>query len=209
MRLFENSTGDSGGVLYKSAYHRYFEGYTENVIYNKRGRKRIQRIYTEDYYKQDRTQIRWILNKALYALLYLFSAGSFAVSALADFTGNHMWYITLPEAFCVFFMARTGLTLVNYVFAPRKMTVGKYHEISSGLMKRIRMEIPFILLVLVGMAAYGLVNHCLEEATLISCMTGIIVSALFTGILIGIEKKLSYITEENIQRDKTTGVQIY
>ncbi|MCD8020942.1 MAG: hypothetical protein LUF92_15620 [Clostridiales bacterium] len=117
------------------SYHRHFEGYTECRQKNAKGKVKLVRKYNGAWYRQDLSNVRYILLRlgyigALEAIIALFVS-----TATMGGMENTPWYLTISELITIFFLTAAVYTLlVNYVFAPKKMTIGDYKSSSRSWM---------------------------------------------------------------------------
>lgn len=116
-------------IGHSSAYHRFFEGYTEL-----RGADgKIVRIYTGAYYRPVLKAGEKLAVRALYVFLYIASAALYAVSALLDIPTNGLWYVTLPQA-CTLPMLFWLLTaLFHYLPVKDRLEIAQYKRSSVPL----------------------------------------------------------------------------
>lgn len=118
---------------YSSYYHDYFEDHVEIVKRTPDGKSHIERVYVGYYYRHAFSSKRWLFTKALYALLYAFSAAVFLHAASQRIAANMVWYVQIFEFLSVIFLLLTLYTLAMYEIAPRRMTVWEYRTGSKRL----------------------------------------------------------------------------
>ncbi|MDE7286688.1 MAG: hypothetical protein K2N55_07595, partial [Lachnospiraceae bacterium] len=120
-------------VLYNSRrYHEFFEGYTERIVMEK-GRERIERIYTGDYYCPVISSGSRKLRKMLYCTFFLLAVMDYGYLATRPLEMN----ISKWSGICQGFLALALLWLLAAVFyygtAKEKMTVRIYRSASVRL----------------------------------------------------------------------------
>lgn len=126
---------ESGSAFHSSFYHRYFEGYTEAKVQGKNGRKKIMRVYTGQYYSQNLSDRKWKENKIFFLFLYLTAVVLFIFFAAINKDNNKIWFTELSETlvFLAFFWML--YVILNYLAAPRNMTINQYRSSSVMLIK--------------------------------------------------------------------------
>lgn len=112
------------------AYERHFEGYVENAE-EIPGQKRSKsvRTYVDSYWVQECPSKKRLTLRVLSVALFLISLVPFLYSATRILAANMVWFVTLPQAFSIFFLGWTALCLYRYCTAPQKMTV-RQHRLS-------------------------------------------------------------------------------
>ena len=119
---------------HSGAYHSYFEGYTEYRVTDERDKSRLRRVYTGDWYRQKLEKKQYIGLRAVYTLLFLVMAGAVALAAFTQGSAGQALYTVAPEIVTLCLLARLFYVLfVNYLFAPRKMTVNDYRTSAPAL----------------------------------------------------------------------------
>ncbi len=116
-------------LLRRSAFHDYFDGYTEIMepAATKRGFK-VRRVYTAHYYRASLTDRQWLLRKVLYCTLYLLSAAALGLAAWQDTPCNYVWYCTMPQAMTLGLLALLLVSLINYAAAPRDLKLRDFKQ---------------------------------------------------------------------------------
>lgn len=109
------------------AYERHFEGYVENAepVPGKR-RSRSVRTYVDSFWSQNLSPKKRLWLRILFVVLYLAALPPFLYSATRITAANMVWYVTLPQAFSVFFLGWTALCLYRYCTVPQEMTVRQH-----------------------------------------------------------------------------------
>ena len=106
------------------AYDNFFENYEE--IRGEDGR--VLRRYIGRYYICTLPTPQLRRQRALYAALWLFSAGLLVFCAVARLAANTVWYVTLPQALSLFSLGWTALGFVRLCRTPEKMEARQYRE---------------------------------------------------------------------------------
>lgn len=109
-----------------SSFERQFEGYTHHVEISATGRKRVVHTYTGMYYEPEMSVPSMILRRIVYLLLYGLSVAALVFYGSYGYQSQWSKLLVLPEMGILFSLIWTGLKLLFYVTAPRKMTVGEY-----------------------------------------------------------------------------------
>lgn len=138
--------------FHSAAYHAFFQGYTEYRMLDARGHIRIRRVYTGPVYEQKLPLAAQIALRLAYLIMTALLAECLILVAQLD-RGSDTWApLILLELVTLIVLSLLGYTvLVEYLFAPRRMTVGTWRGASRGLYRKA--------LLLAGcMAADALVN---------------------------------------------------
>lgn len=109
------------------AYERHFEGYVETAQ-SVPGQKRSKsvRTYVDSFWSQNLSPKKRFWLRVLFVALFLAVLPPFLYSATRIIAANTVWYVTLPQAFSVFFLGWTALCLYRYCTVPQKMTVRQH-----------------------------------------------------------------------------------
>lgn len=130
------SNGEPSTASFHSrSYHRYFEGYTEITRIQPNGRKKIERIYTGVYHIQALEKGKRLVLLLGYVLLWLACAALFALGAVQPVGSNQSWYTVSFQVVTVAMLFWMLCTLINYITAPKKLTIHDYRT-TSGSLKR-------------------------------------------------------------------------
>jgi len=134
--LQKNGFHGKSGFWHSKAYHRFFEGYAEVNIPTKNGKgAQIKRIYIGDYYRQELTKSRRVVFRILFAVLFLFITYLFISSAIIPLKSNTTWYVVLPQAGSILFLAWAFIALCSYLPSGRDLTIDGYRSSSLALKK--------------------------------------------------------------------------
>lgn len=116
-----------------TSFERQFEGYTHHVEIDSSGKKRVIHTYTGMYYQADLSLQALILRRMGYLLLYGLSVAALVLYGSSGYQGPWGGLLVLPEMMLLFLLIWTGVKLVFYITAPRKMTVGEYKSSCTAL----------------------------------------------------------------------------
>lgn len=193
------------------AYHKYFEGYTEVIECGKKdGKQKIRRVYTEDYYIQAGSESKWRLRKLLIVLLYFSAVLSFILGAYRKNALNSSKEMAVLEAIVILLLMGVGILVWNYATAPRKMTIGKYHEISEKLLFHSKLAIGGVVVLVIGALAYVFVNR--HDIAVLSVGTTVLWFAVCMAMLLVLflcGRNVVYERIENPLKDKVIGLKIF
>lgn len=167
-RQFEQSDGTHKG-WHSNAYHRHFEGYSEYMTQDEKGKVKIQRIYTAPWYhmaldSKVKRQL-WIQLSDCWAvcmLLFLF-AGTRNISV------NSVWYMALCQAAAIVCSLWNASGIVHLIVLPEKAEVSQYRSSFEATRKSsMRMMTAFtgaglsvLLLLILGCENFGMHLGCL------------------------------------------------
>lgn len=139
------------------SYRRYFEGYTRYAVPKENGKgAEYILLYTEDYYRLDCSNRRCLCRK------WLYTGAALAVLALFVFQGtrsagyNTAWYVALPQACAVPFLAVMATAVFHVVEAERDMTAHSYRISSRRLIVSSLGAAAILALEALSLLAYAL-----------------------------------------------------
>lgn len=160
------------------AYHRHFEGYRETEIIDAKGRTRIKRDYVGEWYSQDLTCGKRIALKITLAALWALTAAVFLFTASRTTRANASWYVTISEFGVVAGFLWTIVSLVLYLTAPEKMTIGDYRSASKGVLRGSLCIAGFSLLTMLLTALHALLGSGTWTGELLCCVGFLTATAL-------------------------------
>lgn len=179
------------------AYERHFEGYVEHAEAVP-GQKRAKsvRTYVDSYWTQECSLKKRRGFRVLFVALYLISLAPFLYSATRILAANMVWFVTLPQAFSVFFLGWTALCLYRYCTAPLEMTV-RQHRLSVTHFHRASC-FSWIALVLLALTylIHALIFAAERTQTLL-CAGLCLLSSLCILALFLTERTVRYTEQEN------------
>lgn len=116
------------------SYHKHFEGYTEYRRLQQNGSTKLIREYTGKWYQQSLTSAQRIGLRVLHLLLFVLMTACFILAGTSAGTSGASWYAAIVGLASILFMTAMGYTLlINYLFAPVRMTIGEYKSASGSL----------------------------------------------------------------------------
>lgn len=195
----EQRLGDTAetGFRHDDYYHKYFHGYTELRIEKPNGKYKIERYYTDNWYRQDCSDKKWILQKILQLGLTLISAfGYFWLMSRPDLEGNTTHLVAIPGFVSVVLLILLVASSIAYAATKRKMTWWE-HYASTTRMERYTL-LTGGMIVLTGVVdvlqLFSGVRHLGAE---IGLAAGILLVGCIPFLMYYLEKKMHYITEKN------------
>jgi uncharacterized integral membrane protein len=190
------STRTKDGVAHSKHYHKYFDGYMEKRIETPKGKKRIERIYVEDYHKHMLSDKQWVALKVTYVAMLLVGLISFCCGSSMDVESNMTWYVSLPSFFVIFSMFLLIIFIVPYVFAPRLMTNWEYASTTGRVKKFSRISLYCMVLQIATLVVYFMINRKIEWREIFS-MLCFVVSGTTVFAINRTEEHMKYITVKN------------
>lgn len=199
-------------LWHSSAYHSYFEGYTEYKTTDERGKTKIKRVYTGAWHVQELQGARYVLLRVLYILMFLGMVGAIVIAGMNQGSAGTAFYIVLPEIVTVCLLARLFYVLfVNYLFAARKMTIHDFRS-SSVALKSATLWLAIVFLTDVG---FTLLDYALNlgnpESRFVSfalTVFAFLCGAVLAGIMGLMERKISYKELPNQEQRQAGGITI-
>lgn len=208
--LHRQALEDRDSKLWHSlAYHRYFEGYTEYKELDRNGKEHTRRVYTAPWYAQDLTRRQAVWLRISYVVLFLLMCGTVAAAGVLQGGAGTAFYIVLAEMITLILLVWLGYTLiVNYLFAPKKMTLHDYHA-SSGTLKQSSLALA----VFYGIDTAMTLLEAVLKGTGSFINFGIVLAAFVAGGLCAAamhlaEKRAPYREFENSKADSYQGTVI-
>jgi hypothetical protein len=196
-------------AYHSPSYHKYFEGTSETLVTGKNGKgKRIIRVYTGLYYSQDMTGKRRILNRLLFTGLYLGAAALFAFCASLETASNRTWYVTFPEALSFIGLFWMLYVLINYMTAPRDMTVGCYHSTSGPLIKSGRLTAISLGLLTLTQLIYALLSAEENRLSGLLSAAGFAASSAAVYAIGAIDSQITYTRTRSENKAPDHGIEI-
>jgi hypothetical protein len=129
LRHMEEEDGGwiGGAINHSGAYHRFFEGHSEEVIRNKSGKRAgIVRVYVGEYYSRKCSDREYLLAKATYVFLYCVAAIAYLFALTRPTESNMVWYTAVPGLLSVVPMILLFVKTVNCTMAKRRMKAYEY-----------------------------------------------------------------------------------
>lgn len=117
-------------------YQKYFEGYEEQRVQNKKGKgTHIEYTYVELYYRLNLPVTAIIALRITYIVLFVCTAMLFLHSAVYSEQLNTLPYVVVCQGLNIIAGIWVVWVLIFYVTAPRNMTAYKYKSTSPQLKK--------------------------------------------------------------------------
>lgn len=104
-------------------YHSQFEGYSEHYKWDERGKKKLIRVYTGEYYRPVQTPPQRRLSAVLRVLLFLSGTALFLFGAALPAACNNTVYVTIFQALTVVTLAFVFMGLCNYLAVRGDFTI--------------------------------------------------------------------------------------
>ena len=125
---YSRETSTPSKPWHSSAYHRYFEGYTEREVVNEKGKVKIQRVYIGDWYVRDLDKKQRILLPVMLFLMLAAASALFVICAVQTIPANMTWYTAVCQFAAGMCLAWNLVAWIEYIASPRKMTIGDYNS---------------------------------------------------------------------------------
>jgi hypothetical protein len=197
------------GTWHSRAYHRYFEGYSEVSVPRQNGKGTfIERIYTGNYYRQELSKGQRVVIRILYAVLFLGIAYLFISSAIMPLTSNTTWYVVLPQAGSILFMAWVFIALCTYLPSGRALTIEGYRNSSLALKKA-----TFAVAISLGLSAivsllFMVFNPSSQIMAELLCAARYLLGGLLALSMNRIENRLKYAITPSEHQPPENGAEI-
>lgn len=153
---------------HSSAYHKEFEGYSEYLVEDEKGRKRVRRIYTGDWYRMNLNQKGKTLLFTELIAAELACVVLFQLCGTRNIQANKVWYMALCQAAAIVGLIWTGSGIVHMAILPEKATIVQYRRSYEAVKKGS----------IISMAAFGLaalavmpiIIKCVDFLTHLMCL---------------------------------------
>ncbi|MDC7287540.1 hypothetical protein NXH76_06995 [Blautia schinkii] len=196
-RKLQEQDADTRG-FHSRGYHRHFEGYTEYKMQDITGRVKIVREYTGCHYRQKLNTLQYILLRGGYLVIYTLMIGLLVSAGWQKRAGDAVWYLVYVQLAVILSLMALGYTLlVNYVPAPRSMTVGDYKSAAKGL-KTASVVVSICFLTAACLTIFYMILHRDVSG---AADTGAAVKFILGGIL----AFLIYFVECKVPYEESTG----
>ena len=163
---------------------------------NKKGRVVVERYYTQPWIVSGLSKGKYWLLRLLYLALMAVSAVIYIIAMTRDVPGNYSIVVGLPgyaSIMCLFFLV---IATFSYVLVERKMTIWA-HTSSAKKLKRYSLATSVGQLVTaIALSVYALVTQAAVSKSLL-CAALILLSAVFSGVMFLIERKVPYVEQPN------------
>ena len=187
------------------AYHRHFEGYRETEVTDARGRTRIRRDYVGEWYSQDLSRGRRIGLKIALTALWALTVAVFVFTAARATYANASWYVAVSEFGAVAGFLWTLVSLILYLTAPVKMTVGDYRSASKGVLRGSICIAGFSILTTLLTALHAVLGSETWAAELLCC-AGFLAAAALAVLMNRLEANVPYVRTPGTEEAAEDGV---
>lgn len=176
-------------------------GYSRVMQLNPDGSYSFYRIYTADYLQYAQSDRKWVLYKVLYSLLLIAGAVLSVLIMLLPSGLNYVSYINALETLSLVPLLYLLYTMFYQISAPRRMEIRQYKLASKRMRVGALVYGLYLLIPLVAILAYVITNDCSLSSTDVFCIIGLLLDAVFTFLIFGLETKRHCISVQNILPD--------
>ncbi|MBE6017121.1 MAG: hypothetical protein E7233_05875 [Lachnospiraceae bacterium] len=120
-------------MKHSSAYHRYFQGFSEYYEEQDNGKFKINRVYTGLYYVSAQPMKQRIIRKVLLCLIWSAAVAVFLLCSANSNLINKWFLINAFQAGEIVGAVWTLSGLFNLIIQPSKLTVGQWNCSSARL----------------------------------------------------------------------------
>lgn len=190
-------------------YHKYFEGYTEYKRLDKKGKMKITRVYTGQYYRQDMSTKQKVLYRLTYLALYVIALIGFFSGTMQDIPENYNIYINLITAVTVPFLFWVALALVNYLFIEGDMKISDYKSGPVRLKNATLGSFVMCVLRLLSLLLFcAIARDGVDEGSLVAIGASLL-AGICAILMNRLERKVPYLPIENQVTPERDGVEIH
>lgn len=132
-KLREEQREQADRRLHSSAYHRFFEDYSEYYERDEQGKLQLKRVYTGEYYCRELSKKQCLTLKLALGLIWLLTVAIFIFCASRPYAANSSWYVVAVQVGGIVGLVWMAFGLFNYFTVPQKMTVGDWKSASEKL----------------------------------------------------------------------------
>lgn len=189
-------------------YHSYFEGYTEVQKVLPNGKTKIEHVYTDTYRIQDLSDRQRIGLRAAYILLFAAAVALFVAGALESVGSNTTVYVTAAEVVSLVGLFWILCTLVNYLTAPRKLTIYEYRTTSVSIRRSAVTAAAGLFAAFFLTVVYLLLHLDAAAMAEFRCALCLLFSAGASLGICALERKIPYREEESKEAEPAGGFKI-
>ncbi len=146
----------SNKSFHSSFYHSQYEGYSERYILDKKGRKKIERIYTGRYYRPEQTKGQLRLSAFLRVILFVAGLALFLLGSVQQTLCNLTVYVAVLQALTVPLLFWFLMGLVNRLTLSGDLKIPDYNH----SVRRLKRASLFLSICLFALAAAALIAAC-------------------------------------------------
>lgn len=190
------------------SYHRYFEGYTEYTRVDSKGRLKIVREYTGQFYRASLSSPLYALARGGAIVLWAISAFCMISATIGNYPYNYTWYVTVPEALGFPALVALMIAVFSAALQERNLKIRQYRTTHTAT----------VFIAFIGAAVHLLTAIAMFINIFITgsqAMSGIwwgpvrmvIASICFLACAL-IEKNISYDSMENPNKPGPGGIEI-
>ena len=122
-------------MWHSRSYHNHFMGYSEQYQIDEKGKHKIVRTYTGNYYEANHTVRQKLLSRILYLLLFGVSISLFLFCTTRPTIENTLWYVTIFQFASVPLYGWLTMSLRSYLCHFSKFKEGEYRTGVKHLLK--------------------------------------------------------------------------
>lgn len=125
-------------TYHSRAYHRFFEGYTEEKTMDETGKIRITYVYTGEYYEPVRTREQYVKDKIWTTCMSVLAAALFVFAGTRNVPANTQAAVAgLQAAFLLFFFL-TAKSIFYLLTSRTPYTIRIYRIVSEKLIQNVK-----------------------------------------------------------------------
>lgn len=188
-------------------YNKFFSGYSETAEVLKNGKKKIQRVYTGNYYFAETNRFGKIFRTILYFSVFILGAIGFIYAAIKQPTGLHGW-VVVPMILALLLILFLPISLICYAFAPKKMTIYEYRESSVNLKELSLFAGIFTLISLIALIVLTIFEEELAISKSVYSIAGYFLCTACMFVLYTVERNVKYCIERSSELMFDDGVLI-
>lgn len=194
--------------FHSNFYHRQFEGYTEYRRPNEKGKMKVIRVYTGQYYRVATGKTQRITRRLGYLALFVVALVCFFRGTMLDVPANRSLVLNLLPAVTLPVLFWMGLGLGNYLFGKELLTIPAY---KSGPVRLRRASLTAAILCAIRLAS--VLMFCLgQQSGFVAGDIQILLCALLCGLCVlfvnRMEAATVYESVENPVRPESDGIEI-
>ncbi|NBJ92866.1 hypothetical protein D5281_09700 [bacterium 1xD42-62] len=177
--------------FHSKGYRRYFEGYSEYLVEKPNGRRKIERVYTGVYHKQELNHMQRIWIRTFYCISFGMSLLLFLFCATRNVPSNYSWYVATAEAVSTASLFWTLCCLFHYMTAGENMTLYEYHCVDK-LKKAVKWTSGALFGISVTTAIYILLHMKEDISGELACLVSALGASGMCMEIYMAEKKIRY-----------------
>lgn len=196
-RTGESRGGDiDTGFRHSSAYHAFFEGYTEREVLDEKGRKRIQRVYIAPWIVEDLTPARRHRVRLAAWALYLTAVAIYLWCMTRRVGSNGSYYVAAPGLLTVIPLLLLFFALITFTVRKEKLTKYDYKSNTKKL-KILSLSGTILMALTAAMVLLYFLLHMAERNW--GELLGSVMLAVSTLCLLGLWRTVSKIPYKEVE----------